>query len=118
VTQRSNWNGSGLARFRLRPSVETVKTSSRVVAESNEDRPLGSRPFATAVRVEPDIGRQHRAERRHVAAARSGEKGLGDFEAALLLHMVARARLADMDAGAGGELTAGSRITLDCRDKI
>ena len=48
-----------------------------------------------------DISRQHRAERLHVAAARGGEKGLGELEAALLFHLETRSRLADMGARAG-----------------
>ena len=60
-----------------------------------------------------DIGRQHRAKRLHVAAARSGEEGFGELQATLFLHLEARPRLADMAARAGGELAAGGGVALD-----
>ena len=78
-----------------------------------EDRLRRCRTLAAAVGMDADVGRQHRAERLHVAAARGGEEGLGELEAALLLHLEARPRLADMGARPGGELAAGGRVALD-----
>src|SRR5579885_1204245 len=80
-----------------------------------EDRLPGGGALAAAVGMEADIGGEHRAERRHVAVARRGEEGIRKLEAALLLHLEARARLADMDAGAACKLTAGGAIALDRR---
>ena len=80
-----------------------------------EDRPRRRGPLAAAVGVQADIGGEHRAERRHVAVARRGEEGLGDREAALLLHPEARAGLADVGPGARGELPAGGRAAPDRR---
>ena len=78
-----------------------------------EDRLQGCRTLAAAVGMDADIGRQHRAQRLHVAAARGGEEGLGKLEATLLFHLEARSRLADMGARAGRELAAGGRVALD-----
>ena len=50
-----------------------------------EDRLHGCRTLATAVGMDTDIGRQHRSECVHIAAARGGEEGLGKLEATLLL---------------------------------
>jgi hypothetical protein len=38
------------------------------------------------------------------------EEGFGDLEAALLVDLEARSRLADMNARLGGELTAGGGV--------
>ena len=81
----------------------------------SDDGLHGRRSLAAAVCMDADVGRQHRAERLHVAAAGGGKEGLGKLEATLLLHLEARSRLADMGARAGGELAAGSRVALDGR---
>src|SRR5262245_10923870 len=58
-------------------------------------------------------GGKHRAEFGHVAVARSGKEGVGDFEAALPLHLKAGSCFADVGPGAGGELPASGRAALD-----
>ncbi len=63
--------------------------------------------------LDADVGRQHGAERFHVAAAGGGEKSFGKFEAVLLFHLEARSRLADVSSGAAGELAAGRGVALD-----
>src|SRR3546814_17425410 len=59
------------------------------------------------------IGREKSAERAHVAAARGGEKGVGDREPLFLFELVARARVADVGAGARGELACRGGIAVD-----
>ena len=84
----------------------------------SEHRLRGCRTLAAAVGMNTDIGRQHRAQRLHVAAARSGEERLGELEAALLFHLEARSRLADVSARTRSELAAGRRVTLDGRGDL
>src|SRR3546814_17919752 len=77
------------------------------------------RTLAAAVGPHADIGREQRPERAHVAAARGGKKGVGDFEPAFLLELVARTRVADMGAGARGELARRGGVAVDrLRDLI
>src|SRR5512139_4086479 len=78
-----------------------------------DDRLLGCRTLAAAVRMKTDIGRQYRSKRFHVAATRSGEKSLGKLKATLFVDMKARSRLADMGARPGSKLTTGSGVTLN-----
>lgn len=80
-----------------------------------DKRPQCRRTLAAAVGIDADAGSQHRAERRHVAAARRGEEGLRKLEAALLLDAKARSRFAHMGASPGGELLASGGFALDCR---
>ena len=47
------------------------------------------------------------------AVARSGKEGVGDFKAALLLHLKTGSFFADMGPGTGGELSASGRAALD-----
>src|SRR5215208_5427999 len=75
---------------------------------------LGScRTLAPTVGMKADISRQHRAERLHIAAARGGEKGLGQREPTLFFHLETRSRVADMGARAGSELAAGRGVAPD-----
>ena len=78
-----------------------------------EDRLRGCRTLAAAVGMDTDIGCQHRTQSLHIAAARGGEESLGKLDAALLLHLEARSRLADMGARTSGELPASGRVTPD-----
>src|SRR5260221_14508830 len=78
-----------------------------------DDRLHGCRTLAAAVRMNTDIGCQHRRKRFHVAAARGGEESLGKLKATLFVDLEARSRFADMAARPGSEPAAGGRITLD-----
>src|SRR5215467_13599639 len=65
-----------------------------------ENRTHGRRTLAAAVRMNTDIGRQHRSKRFHVAVARRGEKSLGKLKATLFVDLEARSRLADTSRSA------------------
>src|SRR5262245_63286646 len=76
-----------------------------------QNRLRGRRTLAAAVRMNTDIGRQHRSKRFHIAVARRDEKSLGKLKATLFVNLEARSRLADMEARPGSELTTGSGVT-------
>src|SRR5260221_14453334 len=68
-----------------------------------DDRLHGCRTLAAAVRMNTDIGCQHRRKRYHGAAARRGEEILGKLKATLFVDLEARSRFADMAARPGSE---------------
>src|ERR687888_1784871 len=78
-----------------------------------EDRLRRCGALAAAVRIHADIGSEHRAECGHVAVARSGIEGIGDFKATLLLHLKTGSCFADVGPGTGGELSASAGAALD-----
>ena len=78
-----------------------------------DDRLHGGRALGATVGVDGHVRREHRTQGGHVAAARGGEEGFGDFETMLLLHPEAGAGVADVGTGARGELPAGGGLAVE-----